>query len=244
MIPHITRPDLCVFLEVMNVFIGGTDTTMGVHRNRSWNNWSDKVPQNWGIDSSEVRLPEPQHTGMWLTIDAENDLKTRSENSGSHTSLQWMLWTIFSYRFHNSSLPEMKLRGLTCQGGSSSILWLPPELSLNRTMRHWDVIKPRCDSDSSTLPEEFWADAGGDTGRWMNGRLSAGSWSQQSCQLHRARPGMSPGRDSRTQTSRGAAGYSRSQLLRGLDTQTPEQSCLHAVLICFRRGCFTVADEL
>lgn len=46
MIPHITRPDLCVFLEVMNVFIGGTDTTMGVHRNRSWNNWSDKVPQN------------------------------------------------------------------------------------------------------------------------------------------------------------------------------------------------------
>jgi len=36
-----------------------------------------------------------------------------------------------------------------------------------------DVIKPRCESDSLTLPEECGADAGGDTSRCMNVRLSA-----------------------------------------------------------------------
>lgn len=53
---------------------------------------------------------------------------------------------------------------------------IPTELTLNCVwlMRDRDVIKPRCDSDSLTLPEECGADAGGDTGRWMNARLSAG----------------------------------------------------------------------
>lgn len=52
---------------------------------------------------------------------------------------------------------------------------IPPELTLNCMwmMRDRDVIKPRCESDSLTLPEECGADAGGDTSRWMNIHLSA-----------------------------------------------------------------------